>query len=136
VQASHAALSVLLRLLAPFLPFVTEEVWSWWQAGSVHNARWPAVDELARQLDRITDRDREAVQQASAITARIRHLRSTQGLGFGTPIRATFALAAGSEAIWSRIQDDVLGGNNIDTANVRFTDDGPEASIEPVPPHA
>jgi valyl-tRNA synthetase len=62
--ALAATLSTLQRLFAPFLPFATDEVWRWWQSGSVHGSTWPTVEELSpssQGIDGVYDSVREVL---------------------------------------------------------------------------
>ena len=91
-SARHAlrlALSTLLRLFAPFLPFVTEEVWSWWRSGSVHRQAWPTSDKLrdAATVDgEHVDPTTAAV--AAAALAEIRRHKTTEKRSLATPVTA------------------------------------------------
>jgi valyl-tRNA synthetase len=84
--ALMAALSVLLRLFAPFLPFVTEEVWSWWQAGSVHRARWPEPSELLELIGGADDRAAAALERAALVLGEVRKTKSEAKRKLSTPV--------------------------------------------------
>jgi valyl-tRNA synthetase len=125
--ACLAALSVTLRLFAPFLPFVTEEIWSWWQTGSIHRAAWPAASELTVLLGGARDADADrAVRHASEVTAFIRRERSLRKLPFSVPVAAV-SLPDALQEDWPRVSDDVLAGNNASQARVTF---GLELSVD------
>jgi valyl-tRNA synthetase len=79
-------LSVLQRLLAPYLPFVTDEIWSWWQAGSVHSAPWPAEAEI---LDALGAGNPDALKlyvRTTEVLASIRKRKSERGLSAGAQL--------------------------------------------------
>jgi valyl-tRNA synthetase len=75
------ALHIQLRLLAPFLPYVTEEVWSWWQPGSVHLAAWPDADEYST-----TTGDAGVLEGVTAALSGMRGIKSQAKASMKTPI--------------------------------------------------
>jgi valyl-tRNA synthetase len=67
------ALETLLALFAPFLPYVTEEVWSWWQTGSIHRSAWPAAGRLRTAA---ADADALPLRVAADVLTELRRAKS------------------------------------------------------------
>ncbi|MBI4264551.1 MAG: valine--tRNA ligase [Acidobacteria bacterium] len=76
-SAMLGALSALLRLFAPYLPFVTEEVWSWWRPGSVHRTAWPTPGEV---LDPIGGEDEAALAVRGAAQRALADVRRQKSM--------------------------------------------------------
>jgi valyl-tRNA synthetase len=73
-------LDIVLRLFAPIMPYVTEEVWSWWKSGSIHQANWPVVEEIA------ASGDPALLSDVSAALIQIRGAKSQASVSMKTEI--------------------------------------------------
>jgi valyl-tRNA synthetase len=105
------ALDVMLRLLAPFLPFATEEVWSWWRTGSVHRAAWPASEPLRAASG---GTDPAGLTAAGHALAALRKVKSAAKVSMKTPIlAATVAVPASLLDGVSSAIDDVRGAGRV-----------------------
>lgn len=124
--ALAVALSVQLRLLAPYLPFATEEVWSWWQEGSIHQTSWPvaSVDVAAAEQD-------PAVLDAVAeVLAGIRGAKSTAQVSMKTEVsKAEVSGPAARLTLAERAEVDLRAAGRITGEILWSPDDSDSVSV-------
>jgi valyl-tRNA synthetase len=132
IATLQCALSTLLRLFAPFLAFATEEVWSWWQSGSVHRAPWPTSEELHAAAD---GADPTIYETAADVLGEVRKAKSEQKRSLATPVIEVIvsdsqprlaALAAATDDVCDagRIERLVTGPAEALAVTVRLADPG------------
>ena len=105
------ALSIQLRLFAPFVPYVTEEVWSWWRYGSVHRSTWPTVYEIRRVAP---GGDASLLDVAGDALGQIRRAKSERRLSMKTDVPLAEALGPGAMLQQlALVEDDVRSAGRI-----------------------
>jgi valyl-tRNA synthetase len=120
------ALDAQLRLLAPFLPYVTEEVWSWWRDGSIHRAPWPTISDLGSAAS-----STPAMLAAVAdVLTGIRGAKSQAKVKMRTPLSAvTVTGPADAIALAEQVSEDLRAAGNI-TGELVFTPGEGEITVE------
>jgi valyl-tRNA synthetase len=68
------------------LPFVTEEVWSWWRDGSIHRSPWPEGGPL-RAAAGVEWPSPLALEAATAVLAEVRRAKTAARRSLRTPVR-------------------------------------------------
>ncbi len=128
IAALRLALSVQLRLLAPFLPFVTDEVWSWTHdtrdgaafGGSIHRASWPEPQALLAAGAAGATEAEAVLDAASTAIGAIRKAKSQARLPMRAPVRrlAVTAPAPHLEAL-AEVLADVRAAGSVAEVELR-----------------
>lgn len=115
VSALRIALLAITKLLAPFIPFATEEAWSWWQEGSVHKSTWPISSDLSQFAG---DQSAELLSIASLALMGIRKAKSDERLSMKAEIESLTLEAPEAQLGYLRhIESDLKSVGKITTLN-------------------
>ena len=147
--ALSLAVSTLLRLFAPFLPYATEEAWSWgrtedgplpgFTAGSVHRAAWPQAGELRARtsLARLPEGDPSVLVIASDVLRQIRKAKSDAKRSIRTEATSvTVTDTQPSIAAVQAVLDDLRSAGNVRELITVELANGAEAGVEVQLPEA
>ena len=132
-QSAKAALGIatqtFLKLFAPFLPFVTDEVWSWWQEGSVHNSVWPKSSDVS-----VAGAPKDVNETVSLVLSHIRKVKSDAQVSMKAEISlAEITAPAAVIALVKQAETDVLTAGRIQKANwIEGAEISVSATIAPV----
>ena len=135
------SLSTLLRLFAPVMPFVTEEIWSWWQEGSVHRAPWPQPSEVTARAPAISAGDGRGKGDSEGgggvygsavdLLAAIRRAKSEAKVGPRSPVERVTVSGPPEQLNDLRlVEDDLRAAQNVADFVLRVAGDGEAASVE------
>ena len=122
-NSARAALGItthtLLKLFAPFIPFVTEEVWSWWQEGSIHLQSWPKSSEI------ITDKSAgiDPLNNVTWILSEVRKVKTENKQSMKAEVK-TLEIWAKAEVI-EQVKDaqkDLIAAGNIKDLKLTVSD--------------
>ncbi len=117
---------VVLRMFAPFLPYVTEEVWSWWQEGSVHLQDWPTATDLGAAAAT----DPAILDAVAAVLGGLRGAKSSAKVGMRTPVlRAAVTGPADALAAVRDTARDLCAAGTV-TGDLTYREDGTEVTVE------
>lgn len=124
--ALAVALSVQLRLLAPYLPYATEEVWSWWQEGSIHLTSWPVAS-----VDVATpEQDPRVLDAVAEVLAGIRGAKSTAQVSMKTEVsKVEVSGPADRLALAERAEVDLRAAGRITGEIVWSSDESDTVSV-------
>jgi len=130
-NSARAALGItthtLLKLFAPFIPFVTEEVWSWWQEGSIHLQNWPKSSEIITNKSTGID----ALNNVTWILSEVRKVKTENKQSMKAEVK-TLEIWAKADVI-DQVKDaqkDLIAAGNIKDLKLNVSDSDIKVKVE------
>jgi len=128
VSTLEYAINVFLRLFAPAMPFVTEEIWSWHFADgekSIHKSAWPSIDEL-KQVETPASQNENLLSMVSDVVAKIYSVKSTEQRSLRTPVEKLEVVTHSKDiAILKAAENDIMRAGHCVPEKISFIEGTP-----------